>query len=110
MKKPDKKKKGKLNSKPKSAPVQDEDELTEEEQEALDAIAAENDEANKKVSFKKMEKAVTLLEELFNLKEQGYTVMSFTDKGNSVKVSMTNGAFDVAVTINDAEAYGLMAD
>lgn len=109
MKKSDKKT-GKLNSKPKSKPVQEEEELTAEEQEALDAIAAENEEANKKVSFKKMEKAVTLLEGMFNLKEQGYSVMSFTDKGNSVKVSMTNGAFDVSVTINDAEAYGLMAE
>lgn len=85
------KKKGKLNTKPKSSPVQDEEE-------------------SKKVSFKKMEKAVALLEETFNLKDQLFNVTAFTDKGNTVKVSMSNGAFDVAITINDAEAFGLMSE
>ena len=63
-----KKKMGKLNTKPKSSPVQDE-ELTAEEQEALAEIAAKDVEEAKKVSFKKMEKAVALLEEEFNLKD-----------------------------------------
>ena len=103
------KKKGKLNTKPKSSPVQDEEELNVHEQEAIEAQVAE-DEESKKVSFKKMEKAVALLEETFNLKDQLFNVTAFTDKGNTVKVSMSNGAFDVAITINDAEAFGLMSE
>lgn len=104
-----KKKMGKLNTKPKSTPVQDEEELTAEEQEALSEIAAQDEEA-KKVSFKKMEKAVALLEEEFNLKDKSFSVTSFTDKGNTVKVSMTNGSFDITVCINDADVHGITAD
>ena len=104
------KKKGKLNTKPKSAPVQDEEELTSEEQEALAEITAQNEEEAKKVSFKKMEKAVALLEEEFNLKDKSFSVTSFTDKGNTVKVSMTNGSFDITVCINDAEVHGITSE
>ena len=103
------KKKGKLNTKPKSYPVQDEEELTAEDQEALAEIAAKDEEA-KKVSFKKMEKAVALLEEEFNLKDKSFSVTSFTDKGNTVKVSMTNGSFDITVCINDAEVHGITSE
>lgn len=105
-----KKKMGKLNTKPKSSPVQDEEELTAEEQEALAEIAAQDEEESKKVSFKKMEKAVALLEEEFNLKDKSFSVTSFTDKGNTVKVSMTNGSFDITVCINDAEVHGITAE
>ena len=105
-----KKKMGKLNTKPKSTPVQDEEELTAEEQEALAEISAKDDEEAKKVSFKKMEKAVALLEEEFNLKDKSFSVTSFTDKGNTVKVSMINGSFDITVCINDAEVHGITAE
>ena len=88
----------------------DEEELTAHEQEAIEAQVAADEEESKKVSFKKMEKAVALLEETFNLKDQLFNVTAFTDKGNTVKVSMSNGAFDVAITINDAEAFGLMSE
>lgn len=104
------KKKGKLNTKPKSSPIQDEEELNVHEQKAIEAQVAADEEESKKVSFKKMEKAVALLEETFNLKDQLFNVTAFTDKGNTVKVSMSNGAFDVAITINDAEAFGLMSE
>lgn len=105
-----KKKMGKLNTKPKSVPVQDEEELTSEEQEALAEIAVQDEEEAKKVSFKKMEKAVALLEEEFNLKDKSFSVTSFTDKGNTVKVSMTNGSFDITVCINDAEVHCITSD
>lgn len=105
-----KKKMGKLNTKPKSSPVQDEEELTAEEQEALAEIAAKDEEEAKKVSFKKMEKAVALLEEEFNLKDKSFSVTSFTDKGNTVKVSMTNGSFDITVCINDAEVHDITSE
>ena len=106
------KKKGKLNTKPKKTDVVDEyeNELTAEEQEALSEIAAQDEEEAKKVSFKKMEKAVALLEEEFNLKDKSFSVTSFTDKGNTVKVSMTNGSFDITVCINDAEVHGITSE
>ena len=90
--------------------VDEDTELTAHEQEAIEAQVAADEEDSKKVSFKKMEKAVSLLEETFNLKDQLFNVTAFTDKGNTVKVSMSNGAFDVAITINDAEAFGLMSE
>lgn len=90
--------------------VDEDTELTANEQEALEVQVAADEEESKKVSFKKMEKAVALLEETFNLKDQLFNVTAFTDKGNTVKVSMSNGAFDVAITINDAEAFGLMSE
>ena len=99
-----------LKTKKNKKRVDEDTELTVHEQEALEAQAAADEEEKKKVSFKKMEKAVALLEETFNLKDQLFNVTAFTDKGNTVKVSMSNGAFDVAITINDAEAFGLMSE
>ena len=99
-----------LKTKKNKKRVDEDTELTAHEQEALEAQAAADEEERKKVSFKKMEKAVALLEETFNLKDQLFNVTAFTDKGNTVKVSMSNGAFDVAITINDAEAFGLMSE
>ena len=99
-----------LKTKKNKKRVDEDTELTTHEQEAIEAQVAADEEESKKVSFKKMEKAVALLEETFNLKDQLFNVTAFTDKGNTVKVSMSNGAFDVAITINDAEAFGLMSE
>lgn len=99
-----------LKTKKNKKSVDEDTELTAHEQEAIEAQVAADEEESKKVSFKKMEKAVALLEETFNLKDQLFNVTAFTDKGNTVKVSMSNGAFDVAITINDAEAFGLMSE
>ena len=99
-----------LKTKKNKKRVDEDTELTAHEQEAIEAQVAADEEDSKKVSFKKMEKAVSLLEETFNLKDQLFNVTAFTDKGSTVKVSMSNGAFDVAITINDAEAFGLMTD
>lgn len=79
-------------------------ELNEQEAEVL----AEGVQNTTKVSFKKMEKAVALLEDEFNLKEKGYSVFKFDDKGKTVTVSMTNGEFDISITFNDPIAYGLV--
>lgn len=102
-------KKGKLNTKHKKSTVDDEyeNELTAEEQGVLADIASHDEEESKKVSFEKMEKAAALLEEEFNLKDKSFVVTSFVDKGKTVKVSMTNGSFDITVSINDAEAHGI---
>ena len=99
-----------LTTKKNKKRVDEDTELTAHEQEVIESQVAADEEDNKKVSFKKMEKAVALLEETFNLKDQLFNVTAFTDKGNTVKVSMSNGAFDVAITINDAEAFGLMSE
>ena len=86
-----------------SVPV-DEPELTEGEVEVL----TEGQLDASKVSFKKMEKAVAILEDEFGLKDKGYSVFKFDDKGKTVQVSMTNGEFDISITFNDPIAYGLV--
>lgn len=91
--------------------VSKEDEyLNEDEKEALESDSETLSEEESNVSTKKMEKTVALLENMFNLKDKSFSVTAFADKGNSVRVSMTNGDFDVSVTVNDAEAVGLMAE
>lgn len=99
-----------LKTKKNKKRVDEDTELTAHEQEAIEAQVAADEEESKKVSFKKMEKAVALLEEEFNLKDKSFSVTSFTDKGNTVKVSMTNGSFDITVCINDAEVHGITAE
>lgn len=95
--------------KKKKAPEEDEY-LNEEEKEALESDSETLSEEDSNVSTKKMEKTVALLENMFNLKDKSFSVTAFADKGKSVRVSMTNGDFDVSVTVNDAEAVGLMAE
>lgn len=74
------------------------------------ALAEQHDkdtEDSKKVSIDKMEEAVRVASENFNLLDKGFSVNGFADKGTKVQLSVSNGDFDLVITIKDAEKFGI---
>ena len=82
--------------------------LNEAEQKAL-AEQHENDTAeSKKVSIAKMERAVEVTSDHFNLYGRDFIVNGFADKGSKCQISMSNGDFDIVITIKDSEKFGIV--
>ena len=94
-------------------PAETEDEASNEymndaEQSALAEQQEKKEEESNKVSFAKMEEAVEVVQNQFNLLGKGFAVTSFTDKGSKFQLSMTNGDFDITVLVKDTEKYGII--
>lgn len=82
--------------------------MNEAEQKALAEQHEKDNEDSKKVSIDKMEEAVRVASENFNLFDKGFSVNGFADKGSKVQLSISNGDFDLVVTIKDAEKFGIL--
>lgn len=59
---------------------------------------------------KKMNKALALVFDVFDLEDKGYVMTAFKDKGNSCSLELANGDFTVGVTIKNCDAFGLIED
>ena len=98
----------------KSTPVEVEDTPTESpymneaEQTALAEQHEKDTAESRKVSIVKMEKAVEVVSDQFNLYGHDFVVNGFADKGSKCQLSMSNGDFDIVVTIKDAEKFGIV--
>lgn len=89
-------------------PVTESPYLNDAEQKVL-AEQHENDkEASRKVSIVKMEKAVEVVSDTFNMYDKNFSVNGFADKGSKCQLSMSNGDFDIVVTIKDSEKFGIL--
>lgn len=82
--------------------------MNEAEQKALAEQHEKDTEDSKKVSIDKMEEAVRVASENFNLLDKGFSVNGFADKGSKVQLSVSNGDFDLVITIKDAEKFGIL--
>ena len=82
--------------------------MNEAEQTAL-AEQHERDTAeSKKVSIEKMQKAVEVAQEQFNLCDKNFSMNGFADKGSKCQLSMSNDDFDIVIVIKDTEKFGIM--
>lgn len=81
--------------------------LNEAEQTALAEQHEKDTAESKKVSIAKMESAVEVVSDHFNLYDKNFVVNGFADKGSKCQLSMSNGDFDIVVTIKDAEKFGI---
>lgn len=59
---------------------------------------------------KKMNKALALVFDVFDLEDKGYVMTAFKDKGNSCSLELVNEDFTVGVTIKNCDAFGLIED
>lgn len=82
--------------------------LNDAEQKALAEQHEKYTEDSKKVSIDKMEEAVRVASENFNLLDKSFSVNGFADKGTKVQLSVSNGDFDLVITIKDAEKFGIV--
>lgn len=81
--------------------------LNDAEQNALAEQHEKDTAESKKVSIAKMESAVEVVSDHFNLYDKNFVVNGFADKGSKCQLSMSNGDFDIVVTIKDAEKFGI---
>ena len=79
--------------------------LNEAEQTALAEQHDKDTEDSKKVSIEKMQKAVEVAQEQFNLCDKNFSMSGFADKGRKCQLSMSNDDFDIVITIKDTEKF-----
>lgn len=89
------------------APTTESPYLNDAEQTALAEQHEKDTAESKKVSIAKMESAVEVVSDHFNLYDKNFVVNGFADKGSKCQLSMSNGDFDIVVTIKDAEKFGI---
>lgn len=63
---------------------------------------------SKKVSIEKMQMAVEVVQEQFNLCDKNFSVNGFADKGSKCQLSMSNDDFDIVIVIKDTEKFGIL--
>ena len=59
---------------------------------------------------KKMNKALALVFDIFDLEDEDYVMTAFKDKGYSCSLELANEDFTVGVTIRNCERFGLIED
>lgn len=91
-----------------SAKVVDPAEINDKEREVLETQVQKDEEDKSHVSTKNLELAVTLVENMFNLKGKDFNVTSFKDSSSKFVINLSNGDFDVSIVVADKDKYGLM--
>lgn len=82
--------------------------MNEAEQTALAEQHEKDTAESKKVSTAKMENAVEVVQEQFNLCDKNFSVNGFADKGSKCQLSMSNDDFDIVIVIKDTEKFGIL--
>ena len=82
--------------------------LNDAEQTALAEQHEKDTAESKKVSIAKMEKAVEVVQEMFNLCDRNFSMNGFADKGSKCQLSMSNEDFDIVITVKDTEKFGIL--
>lgn len=59
---------------------------------------------------KKMNKALALVFDVFDLEDKGYIMTAFKDRGSKCSIELANEDFTVSVDIKDCERFGLTED
>lgn len=77
-------------------------------EEVKEVTAEEVSQDNK--ATKKMNKALALVFDVFDLYDKGYIMATFKDKGHSCSLELVNGDFTVGITIKNCERFGLIED
>ena len=82
--------------------------MNEAEQTALAEQHEKDTAESQKVSTAKMENAVEVVQEQFNLCDKNFSVNGFADKGSKCQLSMSNDDFDIVIAIKDTEKFGIL--
>lgn len=77
--------------------------MTEEEREVLEDDGQSYQEEHQKVSSKKMEQVVGILTEEFNLKDKGFELVGYSDKGNKIVATVSNNDYEATFTVKSQD-------
>lgn len=79
--------------------------------EVKEEVTAEEEEVSQdNKATKKMNKALALVFDVFDLEDKGYVMTAFKDKGNKCSLELANEDFTVNVDIKNCERFGLIED
>lgn len=78
-------------------------------EEVKEEVTAEEVSQDNKAT-KKMNKALALVFDVFDLEDRGYIMTAFKDKGHSCSLELANEDFTMGVTIKNCERFGLIED
>ena len=77
--------------------------------EEVKEVTAEEVSQDNKVT-EKMNEALSIVFNVFDLENRGYIMTAFKDKGNSCSLELANEVFTVGVTIKDCKRFGLIEE
>lgn len=83
--------------------------MNEDEKEVLEADSEKIEEAKSEVSAKKMNRVLNLLQENFNLRDKGFELAGYADKGNKIVTTLSNGDYDVQFTLKSQDTIMLLS-
>lgn len=77
--------------------------MNEDEKEVLDADGEQYIEDATKVSSKKMDSVLELLQDKFNLKGKDFELIGYSDKGNKVVATLANSEYEAQFVIKSSD-------
>jgi len=77
--------------------------MNEDEKEVLDADGEQYIEDVTKVSSKKMNSVIELLQDEFNLKGKHFELIGYSDKGNKVVATLANSEYEAQFVIKSSD-------
>ena len=77
--------------------------MTEDEKEVLEDDGQQYKEEQEKVSSEKMNKVLDLLQEQFNLRDKGFELTGYADKGNKIVATLTNQDYEATFTLKSQD-------
>lgn len=77
--------------------------------EEVKEVTAEEVSQDNKVTDK-MNRALSIVFNVFDLENRGYIMTAFKDKGNSCSLELANEVFTIGVTIKNCKRFGLIDD
>lgn len=80
-----------------------EDFMNEDEREVLEADGEQYKEEQSKVSSEKMNKVLDLLQDEFNLRDKGFELVGYADKGNKIVATLANNDFEASFVLKSQD-------
>ena len=77
--------------------------INEEEKEVITADGEQYIEDEEKVSSKKMNKVLDLLQDTYNLRGRDFELVGYSDKGNKIVATLANQEYEAQFTIKSSE-------
>lgn len=77
--------------------------MTDGEKEVLEEDGQQYKEEQEKVSSEKMNKVLDLLQEQFNLRDKGFELTGYADKGNKIVATLTNQDYEATFTLKSQD-------
>lgn len=77
--------------------------MNDDEKEVLEADGQQYKDEQSKVSSEKMNKVLDLLQDEFNLRDKGFELIGYADKGNKIVATLANSDFEASFVLKSQD-------